>query len=303
MRRDTGLRTAWHEDLLGLAARIKAGMSQSLARLILLAATAVLIACSAGAKDDQRITARGVSIEVPRDWDGRIADRGWPLPGAVIVHLASFELPEGSDPDGRRTRNAMGTDDVLVEVAEALRETELPVQPRRIDPNQRLASVGRYFSVDQFFVERGRAFVLHVTFPREALRQGADTGDQRRACDAGDQTTREAASTGAGSGTRERVGASAPASDAAAGPQPMPARPGSLPAPDSVPRPPSSRIPRLAERPPAHAGGAAPACPRRVVAISLRSAPSEAELQRTQYRLRGAVGAGQWARLAAPPLA
>jgi hypothetical protein len=143
---------------------MKTGVSRSLARLVVLAATAVAVACSAGSEDEERITALGVSIEIPPGWDGRIADRGWPLPGAPIVHLASFELPQGNDPDGRRARDAMGADDVLVELAEGLRETNVPVPRGHIHPSERLVPLGRYFFVDRFFVERDRAFVLHITF-------------------------------------------------------------------------------------------------------------------------------------------
>jgi hypothetical protein len=130
-----------------------------------LAATAVVaVACSAGSEEDGRIAALGVSVEIPPGWDGRIADRGWPLPGAPIAHLASFDLPDGDDPDGRRARGAMGADDVLVELAEGLRKADVPVPRGHIHPNERLASFGRYYFVDRFFVERGRAFVVHVTF-------------------------------------------------------------------------------------------------------------------------------------------
>ena len=82
----------------------------------------------------------------------------------MLAQLASFELPEGADPDGRRARGAMGADDVLVELAEGLREADVPVPRGRIHPNERLATFGRYFFVDRFFVERDRAFVVHVTF-------------------------------------------------------------------------------------------------------------------------------------------
>jgi hypothetical protein len=136
------------------------------ARALVLAAIAiaVVVGCSAGSEDKARITADGVSIEVPSGWDGRIASRTWPLAGAVLVQLASFELPDGDDPGGNRARSAMGVDDVFVELGEGLRETDVPVPRGRIGPNERLSAFGGYFFVDRFFVERGRAFSLHITF-------------------------------------------------------------------------------------------------------------------------------------------
>jgi hypothetical protein len=139
-------------------------VSRWIARLVALAAIAVVAGCSGGSEDEARITTHGVSIEVPRGWDGRIASRTWPLAGAVLVQLASFELPKGDDPAGSRARSAMGRDDVFVELAEGVREADVPVPRGRIDPNERLWSFGRYFFVDRFFVERGRAFSLHITF-------------------------------------------------------------------------------------------------------------------------------------------
>jgi hypothetical protein len=139
-------------------------VSRLITRLVLLTAIAVVVGCSAGSGDEARITAHGVSIEVPPGWDGRISSRTWPLAGAVLVQLASFELPEGDDLGGGRARSAMGADDVFVELAEGLRETTVPVPRGHIHPTERLASFGRYFFVDRFFVEQGRAFVLHITF-------------------------------------------------------------------------------------------------------------------------------------------
>jgi hypothetical protein len=139
-------------------------VSGRIARVIPLAAIAVVVGCSGDSDEASKITADGVSIEVPPGWDGRIASRTWPLAGAVIVQLASFELPEGDDPDGSRARNAMGVGDVVVELAEGLREADVPVPRGRIDPNERLFAFGRFFFVDRFFVERGRAFSLHITF-------------------------------------------------------------------------------------------------------------------------------------------
>jgi hypothetical protein len=103
-------------------------VSGRIARVIPLAAIAVVVGCSGDSDEASKITADGVSIEVPPGWDGRIASRTWPLAGAVIVQLASFELPEGDDPDGSRARNAMGVGDVVVELAEGLREADVPYQ-------------------------------------------------------------------------------------------------------------------------------------------------------------------------------
>lgn len=123
-----------------------------------------------------RLTGLGLRIDVPRGWDGRIAERERLLPGAALVHVASFPLPAPDDEAASKAQAAIGGDDVLLTVSEALPGQALPLQTPRIGLHERGVSVGRYTVVDRYFVEKGRAFLLHATFgagppPDELIRR------------------------------------------------------------------------------------------------------------------------------------
>jgi hypothetical protein len=147
-------------------------MRRPLLRLGLVVGLAFVAACSARSSEDEappepigkRVTGLGIRIDLPRGWEGRISERGWPLPGAVLVHIASFPLPARDDDDASKARKAVGRNDVLLVLSEGLRGTTLPLERPRIEPGHRLASIGPYFFIDQYFVASGRVFLLHATF-------------------------------------------------------------------------------------------------------------------------------------------
>jgi hypothetical protein len=80
------------------------------------------------------------------------------------VYAASFPLPPGDDEAARLALRALGSNDVLVIVAEGLPESNLPVQKAAIPLNVRGASIGHHSVVEQYFVVSGRAFVLDASF-------------------------------------------------------------------------------------------------------------------------------------------
>ena len=106
----------------------------------------------------KRLTAHGVSIEVPPGWEGRVSRRGGPLPGAAIISVGSFPISarEGGTP--LTPPREMQREDVLLVLSETLPNQKLPPERPRIE------AVGRRGSVDRYFVASGRAFLLHATF-------------------------------------------------------------------------------------------------------------------------------------------
>lgn len=82
--------------------------------------TLAIVGCSEGgspvsvetpAKD---IVGHGVSIKVPRSWDGRVE---WAGPGyARIVHIASFDLPDDLDARGHAAERLLDASNVYVNV-------------------------------------------------------------------------------------------------------------------------------------------------------------------------------------------
>lgn len=109
-------------------------------------------------RTDNRLSGHGVSVRLPQGWGGRIAERGFPLPGATVVYVASFPLPARDDEAASKTQRAVREDDVLVILSETLHDLSLPSAKPEIALNTRGSSVDQYFSAN------GRAFALHATF-------------------------------------------------------------------------------------------------------------------------------------------
>lgn len=113
-----------------------------------------------------RLSGEGIRIDLPHGWHGRISERGWPWRGAAIVYFASFPLPARDDAGGSKALEAMGKNDVLVSLAEALPNAEFRSErPRLVSAGG--ASIGRYSIHEQLFIESGRAFLLNATFRSE----------------------------------------------------------------------------------------------------------------------------------------
>lgn len=138
----------------------------------LLAAVALLAGCSGGSSQTEvpaeatgkRLSGHGITIELPPSWDGRIADRGFPLSGAAIAHVANFSLPASDDDWATKARRAMGKAEVLLVLSEGLLDRSFAQAMPRIEPGVRLAAVDHRFAKEYWFAENGRAFVLDVVF-------------------------------------------------------------------------------------------------------------------------------------------
>jgi hypothetical protein len=131
-----------------------------------------LVGCSGGSSGTEavteatgsRLSGHGITIKLPPGWDGRIADRGFPLAGAANAHVASFPLPATDDVWGSKARKAVGRDGVLLVLSEGLLDRSFAREMPRIEPGVRLAVVDRRFVKEDWFVATGRAFVLDVVF-------------------------------------------------------------------------------------------------------------------------------------------
>jgi hypothetical protein len=143
-------------------------MGRSLLIVLLFAAVGCSGPSSGGggpaAATRNRLSGHGLSVRLPHGWDGRIAERGFPLPGATIAYVASFPLPATDDEAASKAQNAVGRNDVLVVLSEMLRDVALPAEKPEIALGTRGASIGRDSVVDQYFIANGRAFLLHATF-------------------------------------------------------------------------------------------------------------------------------------------
>jgi hypothetical protein len=132
---------------------------------------ALAAACSAGGSgDDARERGReldgvGVRARLPPGWDGRIADRGWQLPGAATVTLANFRLAGAAHEPRLLAERRLRPGHVLIIVSETLPGEQLPVERARVERGERRRSV------DRFFRAAGRAFVLQVRFGRAPPRR------------------------------------------------------------------------------------------------------------------------------------
>jgi len=134
-----------------------------LPRVGLLVGIALLPGCSIscserGTTGENRLAAHGVSIGVPRGWDGQIFERTSDLPGSVVVQVASFALRAEDDDWASKAQMAMGSSEVLLVISETLPHTSLPSEWPRVEPGERRATIDRYF------LSGGRAFMLHVAF-------------------------------------------------------------------------------------------------------------------------------------------
>jgi hypothetical protein len=147
-------------------ARARAGRAAAQLAVFALAVVLALAGCSGGGSrtdapaeaTGKRLSGHRITIQLPSGWDGRIADRGFPLSGAAIVHVATFSLPPGDDDWGSKARKAVGRNDVLLVLSETLPDPNLPAERARIEPGERRTAVDRYF------VASARAFLLHATF-------------------------------------------------------------------------------------------------------------------------------------------
>lgn len=138
--------------------------AKSSRRVVALAVVgAALSGCNPVGAPDGELSGHRITVQLPPGWHGRIAERGRLLPGAAIVHIASFPLPPKDDDWATKARQALGTDGVLLVLSEGLRQN-LPDEEPRIDPGSRLAAVDGRFLAERWFVASDRAFVLQVVF-------------------------------------------------------------------------------------------------------------------------------------------
>ena len=118
----------------------------------------------ATAASAKHLVRHGIGVRLPRGWDGRIRARGFPLPGAAIVEVASFPLPTRDDEATSKAARALGRTDVLVVASETLADANLPPEKPQIALPMRGATRARHAAVDEYFIASGRAFALHATF-------------------------------------------------------------------------------------------------------------------------------------------
>jgi hypothetical protein len=131
----------------------------------------------------------GVAVDVPTGWDANVYRRPTEehhdsLQNAttqltaeatthVVLHLATFSLPEGRGDYGGGAVELMGPSDALVvlfefhpdSTATALFAQEgipWPVRPQDFDPNQMQRPLPGQGGLQHFFQESGRAFCLYV---------------------------------------------------------------------------------------------------------------------------------------------
>jgi hypothetical protein len=98
-----------------------------------------LVAAGCGHTHSRRLESAGISVDLPRGWHGRISKSERPVRGAAVLVAANGRL---------RAR---------VVLSETLAGYDAPVEPARIAPDERRASVDRYVR------KSGRAFWLHAT--------------------------------------------------------------------------------------------------------------------------------------------
>lgn len=124
----------------------------------------------------RRLSARGLSVDVPRGWDARIYRRGGAPEGATthaVLHAANFALPEDRGDYGSNAVERMRAGHVLVVLLEfhpdaagtALFATGgLPrrLTPEMFSPNRLQRALPGQAGTQVFFREGGRAFCLYV---------------------------------------------------------------------------------------------------------------------------------------------
>jgi hypothetical protein len=228
-------------------------------------------------RTDNRLDGHGVSVRLPRAWDGRIAERGFPLPGATVVYAASFPLPARDDEPASKAQRAVRRGDVLVILSETLHNLSLPTTKPAIALNT------RGVSVDQYFIANARAFALRATFGSKSPAK---------------KLIRSVNALLASLTVERRNRPLTPA------PDPVSASAKALPVSDPLSGAPAATLPRLAaKRPTSRAFRTTPAGTGHDVAVALGSALPETASRWPQHRLWGALGAGQRTRLAAAPMA
>jgi hypothetical protein len=90
-----------------------------------------------------RLSAMGISVDLPRDWHGQVTERRDRVRGAAIVR--------------------MGRNGVLLELDETLRGGSMPPQSLRLDRRE-LHPSSDGVTLDRYVETAGRAFALHATF-------------------------------------------------------------------------------------------------------------------------------------------
>ena len=139
-----------------------------------------------------RLTAEGMSVDVPPGWEGRIYTRppaagtSWfgsaaisPVANAVL-HLASFAMPPGTGDYGSGAVEQMTNTDLLVIVMEHGRESAKTALfaptgiPRLVVDDVSTVCLQRLIDgqggAQKFFNVAGRAFCLYVVFGSHARR-------------------------------------------------------------------------------------------------------------------------------------
>lgn len=121
-----------------------------------------------------RLTAYGISLELPVGWEGRAFSRGEPT-----VHLASFALPPTDGEFGSRATARMPADGLFLTLTEySVRPHELREGIFAARPPQRLHKdelreetllrpLRGQRGVQRFFSTAGRAFCLYVVCGRD----------------------------------------------------------------------------------------------------------------------------------------
>lgn len=128
------------------------------------------------------ISAHGISVTLPRGWEGHIAGtartKGGPAPAAPVAHLSTVPLPPGRGDFGSGAVEGLGRDDAFVALVEYGPEcagTALFARqgvPRRLRArafNKRALqrTLAGQCGVQLFFTEAGRAFCLYVVLGRD----------------------------------------------------------------------------------------------------------------------------------------
>lgn len=131
------------------------------------------------------ISAHGISVTLPRGWEGHIAGGGGAkakdapaAPAAPVAHLSTAPLPPGRGDFGSGAVEGLGPDDVFVALVEYGPEcagTALFARqgvPRRLRArafNRRALqrTLAGQCGQQLFFTEAGRAFCLYVVLGRD----------------------------------------------------------------------------------------------------------------------------------------
>jgi len=117
----------------------------------------------------------GISVDLPRGWEGRAFVPAVPAPALTfpVLHAATFALPPDDSSFGGGLARAMGAEGTmfsLVEFDPALageklfREDRLPIalRPGELSPSALQVRRRGHAGVQRFFAESGRAFCLYA---------------------------------------------------------------------------------------------------------------------------------------------